>query len=202
MIENQYPIQTVTVYCSSSLPPNPAYAQMAQQLGNAIAAQQWNLVYGGTHLGLMRELALAASRAGAHVTGVIPELIANRGVAWSGCNRLLLMADMATRKQKLAELADAFVVLPGGFGTLEEFTEVATAKHLGIHQKPIVLLNANNFWQPFEQWVGAAIAQGVVSSAYRGLYRICDTVHEAVRYLTSYQPQAHTAKYELDDKQK
>jgi cytokinin riboside 5'-monophosphate phosphoribohydrolase len=137
-----------TVYTSSSDAVDERYRSVARAFGYRIGERGDALVYGGTEVGLMGILAGATREAGGHVTGVLPQLMADRGLADEACDELIVTDGMGDRKRAMYERADAFVALPGGFGTLEELLEVLTLKQLGYHRKPVVLVDVDGFWQP------------------------------------------------------
>ncbi|MGM9485757.1 TIGR00730 family Rossman fold protein [Ideonella sp. YS5] len=139
---------SVCVYCGSRFGDSPAFLSAARALGEAIASRGWRLVYGGGNVGLMGATADAALEVGGHVVGVIPERLMNREVGHRGLTELHVVQTMHERKKVMAELADAFVALPGGIGTLEELFEVWTWRHLGYHDQPIGLLNVGGFYDP------------------------------------------------------
>ena len=138
----------VCVYCSSSAAVDRAHVTVARELGAALAARGDVLVWGGATVGLMGEVARAARAGGGHTIGVIPETLLAVEIADHAADELVVTADMLTRKAELARRADAFVALPGGFGTLEELLEQLTGRLLGFHDKPIVLADVDGFWQP------------------------------------------------------
>ena len=135
----------VAVYCSSSENVGQEYFAEARTLGKLIATHGHSLVYGGCAIGLMGEVARAVSQNGGRVLGVIPETIHAKGLAYDACDELMVTPSMHERKLAMEERADAYVALPGGFGTLEEFVQVLTLKSLHYHKKPIVLINLNAF---------------------------------------------------------
>src|SRR5688572_16276008 len=138
----------VCVYCSSSAAVDRAHVTVAGELGAALAERGEVLVWGGATVGLMGEVARAARAAGGVTIGVIPESLQAVEIADPAADELVVTPDMLTRKAELAKRADAFVALPGGFGTLEELLEQLTARLLGFHDKPIVLADVDGFWQP------------------------------------------------------
>ena len=140
-------IRTVTVFCGSSPGSSPAFTTHAEALGAEIANRGLRLVYGGASVGTMGSLADAALEAGGHVTGIIPRNLAGREVAHTGLSRLKIVGDMLERKRQMASLADAYVVLPGGLGTLDELFEVLTATQLGLDPKPCAILNLDGFYE-------------------------------------------------------
>ena len=142
------PTRSVYVFCGSSPGHRPIYSTVAAQLGAAIARRGWRLVYGGGHIGLMGIVADAALAAGGEVVGVIPEAVIPRELAHLGLTELHVVESMHARKALMVALADAFVALPGGFGTLDELCEVITWAQLGIHHKPIALLDVDEYFGP------------------------------------------------------
>ena len=141
-------IQSVCVYCGSSSHVDEAYKQTAVDVGTALAKHKLRVVYGGGHVGLMGLLADSALAAGGEVVGIIPEHIRAREVQHIGLTDLIVVSSMHARKSMMVERADAFVVLPGGFGTLDETFEILTWKQLGLHNKPIIIYNQGGFWTP------------------------------------------------------
>jgi uncharacterized protein (TIGR00730 family) len=136
------------VYCSSSAAVDRAHVEVARELGSALAARGDVLVWGGATVGLMGEVARAARAAGGRTVGVIPESLTAVEIADHAADELVITADMLSRKAELARRADGFVALPGGFGTLEELLEQLTGRLLGFHDKPVVLVDVDGFWQP------------------------------------------------------
>jgi uncharacterized protein (TIGR00730 family) len=141
-------LQTLCVYCGSGSGVDPAYAEAARTFGRILAASRIGLVYGGGSLGLMGEIARSVLKAGGHVTGVIPGFLSEREQMLIQAQELIVVDDMHQRKQLMFAKSDAFVALPGGLGTLEEFVEQLTWSQLGRHTKPIVLANINRYWDP------------------------------------------------------
>lgn len=186
----------VAVFCASASHLKPVYMEAARMLGKSIAETGWELVYGGTNMGLMYEVARETMRFGGKVTGIIPECIARYGVAAQGLDELIVASDMKERKALLRSHADAFVALPGGWGTLEEITEVITLKQLGEHRKPIVFLNINGFYEGLMDFIAHVRAQGFISSAYDGLYEVLDRTEEVIPYLQHYKVSQVVSKYD------
>ena len=184
----------VCVFCASS-EVDKSYFKVAEELGTLLAATGWDLLYGGTNCGLMREISDSVEKAGGRVTGVIPQCIVDKGRAAKGLNRLIVTPDMKERKSVMRDMADAFIVLPGGWGTLEEATEVVTLKQLGQHNKPIVFLDVNNYFEYFFLFVHNARKEHFISSAYDNLYLVTDDVKEAVEYIRTYAPSEISDKY-------
>jgi uncharacterized protein (TIGR00730 family) len=142
------PARTVCVYCSSSAAVDPVHVTAARAFGEGLAARGHVLVWGGASVGLMGEVSSAARAAGGITVGVIPEALQAREIADHEADELVVTPDMATRKAEMGRRADAFVALPGGFGTLEELLEQLTLRLLGYHAKPIVIVDVAGFWDP------------------------------------------------------
>jgi len=184
----------ITVFSSSSDAIDPRFFDVARELGRAIAQRRDTLIYGGTTVGLMGAVAHAVFEDGAKVIGVIPRYMAERGIDFSDCE-LHLTRDLRERKAKMEELADAFVVLPGGFGTLEELLEIMTLKQLHQHRKAIVILNANGFFDPLMALFEHVYQQRFAKETTRALYHFAPTVADAFGYLDTYVPVALPTKW-------
>ncbi len=141
-------IKSICVYCSAVDGVPEPYKKIAHEIGAALAARKLKLVFGGGRMGLMGVMADAALAAGGEVVGVIPKPLREREIQHTGVTELHVVPDMHTRKRMMIELADAFVVLPGGLGTLDEALEALTWKRLRLHQKPIIIFNQDGFWEP------------------------------------------------------
>ena len=160
-------IRKLCVFCGSSSGLRPEYQIAATRLGQALARRGIALVYGGARVGLMRAVADAALEAGGHAIGVIPELLVRREIAHDGLTELRIVGSMHERKAAMVDLADAFVLLPGGFGSWEEFCEVVTWAHLGIHAKPCGVLNVSNYYSPLLALARHAVAEGFVRATHQ-----------------------------------
>src|ERR1022692_498454 len=136
----------VAVYCGSAFGNNPAFFTEAKALGAALGPAGLGLVYGGASVGLMGAVADAALAGGAEVIGVLPEVLSGSEIAHSGLTRLEVVATMHARKARMVKLADAFLILPGGYGTLDELMEIVTWKQLRLHAKPCILINTAGYW--------------------------------------------------------
>jgi len=174
----------VAVYCASSSGNHPAYLSEARALGAAIAAAGLGLVYGGASVGLMGAVADAALAGGAEVIGVLPEVLAGNEIAHRGLTRLELVATMHERKARMAHLADAFLILPGGYGTLEELLEVVTWAQLKLHTKPVVLINTEGYWDGLLEFLDQAVEAGFLKPANRRLLRVAELSVEAIDIVT------------------
>jgi uncharacterized protein (TIGR00730 family) len=171
----------VAVYCGSADGNNPAYLAEARALGAAIAAAELGLVYGGAKVGLMGAVADAALAGGAHAIGVLPEVLVSREIAHDGLTQFELVATMHERKARMSELADAFLVLPGGYGTLEELLEAVTWAQLGLHSKPVILINTAGYWDGLLKFLDSAVVAGFLKQKNRALLRVAANAEEAVR---------------------
>lgn len=181
-------LSRICVYCGSSAGSGPEYAQAAQALGGLLARNGLTLVYGGAEVGLMGLVADAALAAGGQVVGVIPRDLVDREIAHPNLTELVEVGSMHDRKLRMFELADAFVALPGGLGTLEELTEMATWAQLGIHRKPIVTLDVNGYWEPFHAFLREAVRHGFMKQENLDLIGSVGTVREVLPALRSYAP--------------
>ena len=171
---------TVCVFCASSEAASDRNRQAARALGAGIAARGWGLMYGGGNIGLMGEVARACLANGGHVTGVIPHLLADREIALENVTRLVRTDTMRERKAHMDEGSDAFVVLPGGIGTLEELVEILTLKQLGYHARPIVLLDPTDYWAPLVMMLQRMVAEGLASEELLGLLEVVSTIDAAL----------------------
>jgi uncharacterized protein (TIGR00730 family) len=179
----------ICVFCGSSAGIDPAYRAAAERVGATLAERGVELVYGGASVGTMGAVADAALAAGGRVTGVIPRSLVEREIAHPGLSDLRVVADLHERKALMASLSDAFLALPGGAGTLEEFFEVFTWGQLGLHDKPIALLDVGGYYEPMLRFMDHMVEQGFLKSEYRAML-IVDTDVDAVldRYATHRAP--------------
>lgn len=176
-------LRALCVFCGSSLPPDEQFAETARRLASEIAARDVELVYGGGSVGLMGVVADACLARGGRVTGVIPVGLFRREIAHTGLTTLFEVGSMHERKQRMYDLADAFVALPGGLGTLEELAEIATWSQLGLYRKPIVLLDVDGFWDPLVAQLDRMVAVGLLKPENRELLPCaasCDAVFELI----------------------
>ena len=183
-----------TVFSSSSDAVDPAFFEVATALGRTLAQRGDTLVYGGTKVGLMGAAARAVAENGGKVIGVIPRYMVEEGIDFSDCE-MHLTRDLRERKAKMEALGDAFIVLPGGFGTLEELLEILTLKQLHQHQKAIVILNANGFFDPLMQLFEHVFRQRFAKETTRALYHFSSSVADVFAYLDSYVPVAVPTKW-------
>jgi uncharacterized protein (TIGR00730 family) len=190
-------ITAVAVYCGSRTGDDPAHRIAAQALGEGLAQAQIRLVYGGGGIGLMGVLADAALGAGGEVVGVIPEFLTRREVAHGGNTELIVTDSMHSRKLKMFELADAFISLPGGLGTLDETIEIITWRQLGLHSKPILICNVAGSAAPFLAAIESAIAAGFAGAEVRELYQVLEGPVAVLRRLATLRPGARTQAQRL-----
>lgn len=177
------PIRTVTVYLASSRHVPPLYFAAASELGTALAARGWALVYGGNSIGPMGALADAVRDADGKVIGITPRLLVDHGIADEACDELVVTDSMRDRKHLLEQRGDAFIALPGGLGTFEELFEIIVGRLLGYHDKPIVLLNIAGYYNPLLAMIEHGIEHGFIKEKSRALWQVCNTVPEAMFYL-------------------
>jgi uncharacterized protein (TIGR00730 family) len=181
-------ISAVAVYCGSNFGTDPAYARAAASLGGILADRGMRLVYGGGHVGLMGVVADAAMQHGAEAHGVITEALQAKEVAHEGLTSLKVVKTMHERKAAIADAADAFVMLPGGFGTFDEFFEVLTWTQLGIHAKPCGILDVAGFFAPLRALLDGAVTAGFVHPAHRDMVIVDDDPARLLDRLAAWTP--------------
>lgn len=162
----------VAVFCGSKMGARAVYRETAEAMARELARRKVGLVYGGGNVGLMGVMADEMIKAKGEVIGVIPGFMVEHEVAHRGVTRLEVVSTMHERKARLAELADVFLALPGGYGTLDELFEIITWAQLQLHRKPIGLLNVEGYFDPLVAWVERAVAEGFISVRYRGLFEV------------------------------
>jgi TIGR00730 family protein len=173
-------ILNIAVFCASASGADPAYQKAADDLGLALAARDIGIIYGGAKVGLMCAVAESALAHGGRVVGVIPEVLVDLEVAHQGITELHIVDTMHTRKALMGEKSDAFIVMPGGFGTLEEMFAVLAWQTLKLHTKPILLLNINGFYDQLLAFLDHAVAQGMLKQKSREILLVANSVEEAV----------------------
>jgi uncharacterized protein (TIGR00730 family) len=171
------------VYCGSSSRVAERYKENAAALGKMLAEKGIDVVYGGGRVGLMGIVADAAMNAGGKVIGIIPQYIQAKEVEHHGITELHVVDSMHTRKRMMAEKSDAFVILPGGFGTLDEAFEIITWKQLQMHEKPVIIFNDGGFWQPLIALMDNLIAEGFANNRHRSMYQVAETLPEIFEIL-------------------
>lgn len=173
-------LKSLCVFCGSSAGTDPQHREAATRLGTGLATQGVRLVYGGGHLGLMGALAEAVMSGGGQVTGIIPEHLTRIEKAYLDITELHVVDSMHTRKRKMFDLADAFAVLPGGMGTMDETFEILTWKQLRLHNKPVIIVNQHGYWQPWLDLAGSIIGNGFAHAETARLYSVVDDVDQVV----------------------
>jgi uncharacterized protein (TIGR00730 family) len=181
-------MKRICVFCGSSPGAKPEYVRAARKLGALLAQRKIGLVFGGGRVGLMGQLARAALENGGEVIGVIPRELHEKRVAFSGLSDLRVVGSMHERKAMMAELADGFMALPGGLGTLEEIFEILTWAQLGIHHKPCGLLNVGNFYTPLLAFLDQVVEQGFLDAAHRSMILTAENPEELLQQFQYYRP--------------
>lgn len=176
-------LNSIAVFCASAMGVDPEYREAAQELGAILGQRGIGLIYGGSNVGLMEVVATACLAHGGRVVGVIPEVLVDKEVAHHGITELHVVDTMHTRKRLMGEKADAFLILPGGFGTMEEMFEVLAWQTLGLHTKRIVLLNTAGFYDALLTWLDHAVSQGLLKQGSRNILLSASTVSEALSLL-------------------
>ncbi|WP_321321902.1 TIGR00730 family Rossman fold protein [Labilibaculum sp.] len=177
----------ICVFCSSSNSVDEKYFLEAKNLGTSIGESGYNLVYGGTNVGLMNQVAVSVKEAGGKVIGVVPKLINDYGISADFLDELVITPDMSERKKILREKSDAFIALPGGFGTLEEILEVITLKQLGYHNLPIVFINTGGFYDFLKAQFEFSYQENFAKEDYRDYYLFVNSYDSAVKYIQNYK---------------
>jgi uncharacterized protein (TIGR00730 family) len=179
--------RSVCLFCGSSDLSDPAYTEAARAFGAQTAAAGWRLVYGGGGVGLMGASARAAHAAGGRVLGVMPGFLRSRERLFDDVETVIVPS-MHERKTIMYDQSDAFVVAPGGVGTLEEAIEVLSWKRLDLHSKPVIFLNLNGFWEPLLAVMEHSIAEGMTPATFRQAWVVCDTVEAAIETMQTAGP--------------
>ena len=174
-------LKRVAVYCGSANGSDPVFLSEAKALGTAIAGAGLGLVYGGACVGLMGAVADAALAGGAEVIGVLPEILSGSEIAHRGLTRLEMVPTMHERKARMVKLADAFLMLPGGYGTLDEMMEIVTWKQLRLHAKRCVLINTANYWDGLLAFLDRAVEAGFLKAENRLLLEVAASAEDAIR---------------------
>ena len=179
-------MKRICVNCGSSPGFDPCYMAMARKLGQALANGNYELIYGGADVGLMGEVANTVLKAGGVVRGVIPESFAQKA-SHQGLTELRVVGSMHERKMMMFDLSDAFVALPGGFGTIEEVTEVLTWAQLGLHAKPCGLINVDSYFDPFFSFLDNAVSQGFMKPEHRKMLLVSNEPEGLINQMASYK---------------
>lgn len=183
-------MKRICVFCGSNNGLQAVYSEAAQTMGVVLSRRGIGVVYGGGSVGLMRVVADTVIKEGCEVIGVIPEALAIKEVAHQGLKDLRIVGSMHERKALMAELSDAFIALPGGYGTLEEFCEVLTWAQLGLHRKPCGILNVKGFYDPLLSFLDHAVSEGFVREVHRSLILVEQDPERLLDKLIDYQPPA------------
>ncbi len=178
----------ICVYCSSSDKLDDKYFSIAKKLGELIGSKGHDFVFGGGCVGLMGEVARNAKNNNSKIYGVIPEKLNQYNICYEGCDELVVTKNMRDRKQIMDELSDAFIALPGGFGTLEEISEMITGKQLGFHEKPLVILDIDGFYSPLFDFFEKMYKENFAKESCKNLYYITSSPEDALKYLEEYTP--------------
>jgi uncharacterized protein (TIGR00730 family) len=181
-------LSSICVFCGSNAGANPAYLETAEAVGRGLAQRGVRVVYGGATVGMMGTLADAARGAGGEIVGVIPQSIFDREIGHTGLDDLRVVGSMHERKALMAELSDAFIALPGGIGTLEELFEVYTWAQLGIHAKPIGLLDVAGYFQPLVAFLDHAVQERFLRPEMRALLAVRDGLDDLLAALEASEP--------------
>lgn len=180
--------KNICVFSSSSDSIDRAYVRVAEELAELLAHKKHILVYGGGNIGLMGAMAKAAHRKGGKVVGVIPEMLHGKGYSYAAADELIVTQDMRERKTVMEQRSDAFIGLPGGFGTLEEMAEILTLKQLKYHAKPVAFLNTNGFYDKLFDFFEHMFGHGFVKSKHRELYHVVPDAPAALTFLEAHFP--------------
>ena len=187
--------KSLCIYCSSSNHlPNKFY-EISRELGERLAKNGYNMVYGGTVVGMMGVIADTASKFGAKVTGVIPERIEAFGLKHPALAQVVITKDMRERKATMEKLSDAFIAMPGGFGTFEEVFEILVAKQLGYHNKPVIFMNFDNYYSNLFKMFDTIYENKFAKEETKSLYFIANSLDEMFDYLKSYSPKEFVLKW-------
>ncbi|GAB6991991.1 LOG family protein [Paenibacillus pini] len=188
-------MKSICVFAGSNLGVHEDYKLKAAELGRYMAKEKYRLIYGGSKMGLMGEIANAVMAGGGEVIGVMPKGLFKGEIVHQELTQLIEVEDMHGRKAKMAQLADGFIALPGGFGTYEELFEVLCWSQIGIHQKPVGLLNIRHYYDPLLQLINHSISEGFANASHRSLINASDDPLELLHQLENYVPQTLEQKW-------
>lgn len=194
-------MKNICVYASGSKTLDDIYIEEAEMLGRLIAQGGMGIVFGGGTDGLMGAVARGAVQEGGRIIGVVPEMMNVREILFDSCSEMYVTSGMRERKALMEEKADAFIALPGGFGTLEELLEIITLRHLGVHQKPIAVINTNGFYSHIAAQFKETVAQGFAKKDACAVFKICDSSKEALEYIANEEATRPYIKNELIKRQ-
>jgi uncharacterized protein (TIGR00730 family) len=188
-------MKSALIFCGANSGRSPVYTEVARQLGKTLAQQNITIVYGAGKVGLMGEVAEAALAQGGEVIGVIPFFLRKKEVAHEELTKMYVVDSMHERKIKMAQLSDAVIVLPGGYGTMDELFELLTLSQVGQGQHPIVIVNTNGYFSPLLAQLDLMVAEGFLKPIHRQLTMVCDDVEGAIKLLQDYEPPAKEGKW-------
>jgi len=180
-------MKRITVFCGSSFGTEEIYKEQAALLGETLAKQNIELVYGGANVGLMGVLADGVLNKGGKVIGVLPDFLRSKEIAHQGLTELILVESMHERKTKMNDLCDGVIALPGGFGTLEELFEMLTWAQLGLHKKPIAILNINGFYDSLIQLTEVMVEKGLLKEVNQQMLLVSDTIDDLLDKMNNYK---------------
>lgn len=180
-------MKSICVFCASSLGNDPVYAETAFELGKYLAENQIDLIYGGAQVGLMGKVAEGCLSYNGKVTGIIPVFLKTKEIAHANLTELITVKTMHERKALMHDKSDAFIALPGGFGTLEELFEILTWAQLSLHKKPIGILNINGYYNPLIQLVEKMIDEELLRNEYKGMLLISDSIEDLISQMNLYE---------------
>lgn len=192
-------MKSLAVFCGSQFGTNPLHTELTRTLGTEMAQRNLTLVYGGGRVGLMGVIATAVMADGGKVIGVIPQSLAEKEIAFEAATELIVVGTMHQRKAIMADRADAFVALPGGYGTCDELFEILTWAQIGLHAKPIVLLNVAGFYDPLLAMVDHMTAEGFIRPQHRALLQSVNTLPELFAKLEHVPSREPTEKWAMPD---
>lgn len=180
-------MKKITVFCGSSFGTDPIYQTKATELGVALAKRDIQLVYGGANVGLMGAVADGALSEGGKVIGVLPHFLQTKEIAHEGLTELILVESMHARKTKMNDISDDAIALPGGFGTLEELFEILTWAQLGLHKKPVAILNVDGFYDSLNSFIDVMVEKGFLKSANKAMLLVSDSIDDLLTQMSEYK---------------
>lgn len=181
-------MQRICVFCGSSMGSRPEYKSAAENLGRVLADNDIGLVYGGANVGLMKVIADTMLANGAEVIGVMPHHLVNREVAHAKLSEMIIVDTMAERKEQMVTLSDGFIALPGGFGTLDELSEILTYNQLRISDKPLGILNVSGYFDDLLKFYNHAVQEGFVREEHRNNMMVSENIQELMQMMHQYKP--------------
>jgi cytokinin riboside 5'-monophosphate phosphoribohydrolase len=188
-------MKNICVYCSSSSAVSQDYFREAYNLGQCLGENKYTLVYGGVSVGLMGEVAHSVYINGGKIISVIPETIKNRGITYDKADYIIYTKNLRERKAVMEYQSEAFIALPGGFGTLEEIMEILTLKQLQLHNKPVIFINTNGFYNNLLKFFDTIYKESFAKSVYQNLYSIVPDSESAIKVLQNYEPVEMESKW-------